>query len=247
TLFFLLPFYAYSTVTRSPNVVFLALLGGLAIFSCLDLVFDRWLRTRPAFGLAYFAIVAFAALNLLVPLVFGVRVRFATPAAAIAAMALATPLALRAAPRRRGMLPRFVLAGAGFLALAVGVPALVPPVPLRLQRATWATSIDRQTLALRDTLRSPTSAASVGPSLAVLVEVFAPTDLPTQVALEWKRDGSTVRESRPIDITANQSGFRVWDAWHPTDGVVPPGAYEVVLRTQGNRVFGVARLRVTPN
>jgi Family of unknown function (DUF5924) len=246
TLFFLLPFYTYSTVVRSPNVVFLALLGGLAIFSCLDLVFDRWLRTRPSFGLAYFAIVAFAALNLLVPLVFGVRVRFATPVAALVAVAAAAPLALRAAPRTRGMLLRFVLAGAGFLTLAVGVPALVPPVPLRLQRAMWASAIDRPTLALRDTLRSPASSVAAGPSLAVRLEVFAPTDLPTQVALEWKRDGVTVRESRPIDITANRSGFRVWDAWHPAGGVVPPGEYEVVLRTRGNRVFGVARLRVTP-
>jgi hypothetical protein len=51
TLFFLLPFYAYSTVVGSVNVVFLGLLGGLAVLSCIDLVFDRWLRTRPVFAL----------------------------------------------------------------------------------------------------------------------------------------------------------------------------------------------------
>jgi hypothetical protein len=127
----------------------------------------------------------------------------------------------------------------------VGLPVLVPPVPLRLQSATFASGIDAQTLALSDTLRTPAAQAVVGPSLVVLVEVFAPTDLPAQVRLEWRRNGSTIRRSRPIDIVANESGFRVWDLWSPTSGPVAPGDYEVVLRTRGSRVFGVARIAVT--
>lgn len=243
TLFFLLPFYTYSTVVDSPNVLFLAFLAGLAAFSCIDLVFDRWLRTRPIFGLIFFAMVAFAALNLLLPLVFGLRLRFATPAAALLALAAAIPLAHRTVVARGGRV-RLAVAAAVFVALPVGFPELVPPVPLRLQSATFSSSIDQQTLAVGDTLRSPVASGTVGPDLVVVVEVFAPSALPAQVALEWRRNGATVRQSRDIEIVAHPPGFRVWDSWRPTSSDVPPGNYEVVLRTQGNRVFGVAKLTV---
>ena len=244
TLFFLLPFYAYSTVVDSPNVAFLALLGGLAVFSCIDLVFDRWLRTRPIFGLTFFAIVAFGALNLLLPLLFGLQLRFATPVAALLALAAALPLGWRFIHGRRRVTAGLVAAAAGFLTVAIGFPVLVPPVPLRMESATFARDVDRGTLAMQDSLRSPAPTSSVGSSLAVVVQVFAPSALPAMVQLEWRRDGRTVRESRDIEIVADHAGFRVWDVWHPTDGTVPPGAYEVVLRTQGNRVFGVAKLTV---
>ncbi len=243
TLFFLLPFYTYSTVVDSPNVLFLAFLAGLAAFSCIDLVFDRWLRTRPIFGLTFFAMVAFAALNLLLPLVFGLRLRFATPTAALLSLAAAVPLARHSAVAWNGRI-RLALAAAVFVAVPLGFPELVPPVPLRMQSATFGAGIDEQTLAIGDTLRSPAAPDGVGPVLVVVVQVFAPSALPAQVALEWKRDGATIRESRSIEIVAHEAGFRVWDSWRPTTGRVPPGRYEVVLRTQGNRVFGVARLTV---
>ncbi|HVA58107.1 MAG: DUF5924 family protein [Gemmatimonadaceae bacterium] len=243
TLFFLLPFYTYSTVLDSPDVLFLGLLGGLAAFSCIDLVFDRWLRTRPIFGLTFFAVVAFAALNLLLPLVFGLRLRFATPAASLLALAAAVPLAHRTIATPGGRL-RLALAAVAFVALPVGFPGLVPPVPLRLQRATFSSSIDQRTLALGSALSSPVSSAVVGPVLVVVVEVFAPSALPAQVVLDWTRDGISLHQSRDIEIVARRSGFRVWDSWRSPTGNIPPGKYEVVLRTQGNRVFGVAKLTV---
>ena len=245
TLFFLLPFYAYSTVADSPNVLFFVLLVGLALFSCIDLVFDRWLRTQPLFALSYFAVVAFSALNLVLPLLFGLRLHFATPLAAVAAIAAAAPLAARTVSGKTGWaVTRLVIGAAAFVLIAAALPVLVPPVPLRLQSATFASGIDAQSLVLSDTLRSPAAAAAVGPRMVVLVEVFAPSDLQAQVRLEWRRNGSTIRWSRPIDIVANDAGFRVWDAWSPPAGDVAPGDYEVVLRTRGSRVVGVARMAV---
>ena len=244
TLFFLLPFYAYSTVVRSPNVGFLVLLGGLAFLSCIDLIFDRWLRTRPVFALLYFAIVAFAAINLLLPLILGVRPRFATPVAALLAVGGAAPLALREARTGWGARLRLAAAAAVILAVPIGVPVLVPPVPLRLQTATFSSAIERSTLALADTLSGQVSSAQAGGSLYVLVQVFAPTDLPTNVQLEWRRNGELLHVSREVGITAHAEGFRVWDGWHAPGGVVPPGRYRVVLRTGDRRVFGVAMLRV---
>ncbi len=244
TLFFLLPFYAYSTVPDSANVVFLGLLAGLAVLSCVDLLFDRWLRTRPVFALSFFALVAFAALNLLLPLLLGLRPRLAIPVAALTAAAGAGVLALRTAPRGWGVRLRLAGAGALIVGVVVGFPELIPPVPLRLEGYAFSTGMNRRTMTLPDTLRGRVPAARLDGSLVVVFEVFAPTALPATVQLEWRRDGRLVRTSRDVSITAHAAGFRVWDGWHPPSGAVPPGHYRVVLESSGRRVFGVARLVV---
>jgi hypothetical protein len=244
TLFFLIPFYAYSTVALSPNVMFLALLGVLAVFSCIDIPFDRWLRTKPVFGFAFFAVVAFAALNLLLPLTFGLRVRYATPLSSLVAIAVAAPLAIRSAGR--GVYARRKLATASLLLLVItlGFPVFIPPVPLRLLNATFAPTIDRETLTLADPLPAITTPASVGTTLVVLVHIFAPTNLPASVKLVWKRDGVILRTSRDMDIVAHTTGYRTWDSWRPPTGAAPPGQYEVVLQTVSGRVIGEAKLTI---
>jgi hypothetical protein len=245
TLFFLLPFYAYSTVPASPNVLFLVLFGGLAAFSCLDLTFDRLLRTSAVFGLVFFATVAFAAINLLLPIVLGLDPEIATPLAAVVAVASALPLTLRAAATRAGARVRLGLAAATILAVPIGLPSFVPPAPLRMTSATFASRIDRQTLELRDTLTSGGSSAPTDGALIVLVQVFAPAAVPTNVSLEWTHDGQEFRTSRGVDIVAHDAGFRVWDSWRPESNEVPSGRYEVTLKAHGGRVFGVAELWVT--
>lgn len=243
TLFFLLPFYAYSTVFASPNVLFLILFGGLAIFSCLDLTFDRLLRTSAVFGLVFFATVAFAAINLLLPILLGIDPEIATPVAAVVAVASALPLTMRAAVLRAGARLRLGLAAAAILAVAIGLPSLVPPAPLRMTSATFASGIDQETLTLTDTLVSGGRAPTDG-VLIVLVQVFAPAAVPTNVSLEWKRDGEVFRTSRSVDIVAHDAGFRLWDSWRPESNEVPSGSYRVTLRAHGGRVFGVTELSV---
>jgi hypothetical protein len=244
TLFFLLPFYAYSTVVSSVNVGFLALLGGLALLSCLDLVFDRWLRTRPVFAMVFFAIVAFSAVNLILPMLLSISPRIATPIAAVAAVGSAVPLALQSGPIGRGAAVRMGLSALAILVVALGVPDVVPPVPLRMQSATFSTGIDRETLAVPDTLARSVPVAAVDDVLVVVVEVFAPGTVPTTVRLEWSRDGEPIRRSRDVEIVAHEWSFRVWDSWRPDGGAVPPGRYVVTLRTRSGRIFGIARLEI---
>jgi hypothetical protein len=244
TLFFLLPLYAYSTVVGSANVLFLSLLGGLALFSCMDLAFDRWLRTRPLFALAFFTVVTFAALNLVLPLVLGLRPRFSAPLAALLSVAAAVPLATRTMPTGWWARVQLVSVAAVMLAVPIGFPGTIPPVPLRLDRATFSTGIERGTLTQPDTLDARVSASTLHGPLVMLAQVFAPAKLPVNVRVEWWRDGEMLRLSRDIAITAHASGFRVWDSWRPRSGSIPAGRYKVVLRTGQRRVFGVARIRV---
>lgn len=251
TLFFLLPFYAYSTVLRSPNVLFVGLLGALGVLSCLDLVFDRWLRTRPVFGLLFFTTVAFAALNLLIPMIFEVRPRISTPLAALTAVGTSLPLALRGGDpghrRRHGRGARWRMAGAGaaILVIALALPALIPPVPLRMSRVTFASDIDRETLTLVDSLGTTAPRSAFGDRIVVLAEVFAPGVLPTRVRIEWRHGGRTVRVGPEVEIIAHEWGFRVWDALTDQAAPLDPGRYEVILRTAAGRWFGRATMVVS--
>lgn len=246
TLFFLLPFYAYSTVVRSPNIMFMVLLAVLAVVSCLDLVFDRWLRETRAGSLLFFALVAFAGMNLLIPILFPVDPTVATRLAAGLAVASALPLASHGErPSRKGALLLALTAGT-FLALTIGLPRLVPPVPLRMQDATFSSGIDRESLQLEDAVTNAVSADALGDGLYVLMEIFAPSIVPTDVNLRWERDGVPLRASRTIEITAHEGGFRIWDAWRPENGIMQAGRYEVILETRARRVFGSARIRVGP-
>ena len=137
-------------------------------------------------------------------------------------------------------------AAAVFLAVTLGLPHLVPPVPLRMQSATFASGIHRESLALPDTLAGSAPAAEVSEGVFVLFEVFAPTVVPTEVTLRWERDGELLREGRSIEITAHELGFRIWDAWRPTGETIVPGRYRVVMETRADRVFGAAELMVRP-
>lgn len=245
TLFFILPFYWYSTVIDSSNVVFSIVLGALAVLSCIDLLFDRWLRTYPLFGLVFFSTVAFAAVNLVFPLLLDFDPVLATPLAAVVALGSAVPIAIRGAST--GLWNRIGIGVLAFLflALVVGIPGVVPPVPLRIRSATFAANIDRTTLTPLGALESPARPEELDGALFVVVEVFAPSNLGTTVRLDWSHDGELVRTSREITIVAHELGFRVWDAYRPQIGRVGPGRYRVILRTSGNRVFGVADIQVT--
>lgn len=244
TLFFLIPFYAASTVIGSLNMLFMVPLVGLAVFSCIDLVFDRWLRFRPAFALTFFAFVAFAALNLLLPILAGLPLNLATPAAAVLAVASVVPLALRAARTDRRLGLRLTAAAALMLAVTMTLPRVIPPVPLRLQQATFASTIDRDTLTPGHALTDRVASADLEGAIFLIVQVFAPAALPASVRLEWRRDGELLRVSREVRITAHASGFRVWDGWRAPSPPVPPGHYNVVLETGDHRVFGRATLTV---
>ena len=245
TLFFLLPFYAYSTVLGSPNMLFLLLLGGLAVVSCLDLIFDRWLNTKPVFGMLFFATVAFAALNLLLPMLFGVSPRWSVPVAAVVAVASALPLAWRSHLTASTNKLSSGATALALLALLLLVPSLIPPVPLRMQSADFGSDIDTATLTLEGIPQGRVARSRVSDRLVVVVGVFAPSNVPARVALEWKRDGSTIKTSRQVDILAHESVFRVWDGLRNENTPIEPGDYEVILRTEYGSVFGVAEITVT--
>jgi hypothetical protein len=244
TLFFLLPFYFQSTVPRSPNVAFLGLLGLLALVSCLDLVFDDLLRRRRWFGLLFFSIVSFAALDFLLPLVLGLRLELATQLAAAAGLLAAITLVERPRERRRWRevavqaLPTLVAT-----ALLLGFPVLVPAVPLQLEEIAFARDVLPETLELVEPLGE--AARSGDDRLAVVATIFAPRRVHAGVELEWRRDGEALEVSREIEVAPHRGGFRIWDTYRPAEGRLPPGTYTVIVRTTPGQVVGIGRVRLS--
>ncbi|MDX1390489.1 MAG: DUF5924 family protein, partial [Acidobacteriota bacterium] len=240
TLFFLLPFYAYSTVVQSANVVYVVVLAGLAVLSCLDLVFDHLLRERPTFALIFFATVAFSALNLVLPMLWPVDPRVATWIALGAAVVTAVPLSLH---RREGSSSVYpVIAVLVMLGVVGFVPGLVPPVPLRLDDAVFSTTFDRESLEPGEPLGPASETPEDAEVIFLVLDIFAPSSVPASVSVEWTRSGVPIRSSRDIEITAHEAGFRIWDAWRSPSGSIPPGRYVVTVRTTDRRVFGRSEL-----
>jgi len=223
TLFFLLPFYARSTTLSSPNLAFTLMLGCLAALACLDLTFDRWLRRSPAFAASYFFAVAYAALQLLLPLALRTPFTLAQPLAlglALFAAALGVGIGVPRAGARfarlLGALPVAALAAALFL-----LPRLVPPAPLRVA----AFAFEETAATVRATVR-----------------VAAPVPVPVHVNVRWQRGAELLRESRDVAITAHGSGFRVWDELSLAKLTNGPGRVRVHVLTATGQLIGWRKL-----
>jgi hypothetical protein len=242
TLFFLIPFYFYSTTFPSLNSAYVVALAALAVLSCFDLVFDRLMRGSRAFALAFFAVVSFSALQFLFPLLFGLRVHLSSYLAAVLAVVAAVPLAFPWATLRR---PLGLLAVGAAVLLALGFvrvlrPA-VPPVPLRLIKVRFASTFDPRTLTAPEEYMDTMPLEAVRDhKLYVIATVFAPTELHTSINIRFLRDGKQLRTSRTVDLIVHSRGFRVFDALPASRHAFRPGRYAAEVWTADGQLVGRA-------
>jgi len=240
TLFFLLPFYFYSTTFPSWNSAFVVLLAGLAVLSCFDLLFDRLLRERKAFALGFFAVVTFSALVFFLPLLLGVRIHHAGFLAAVMAFLAAIPLAYswRELLSFRVM-ARLVVALALVVAGARLIRPAVPPVPLRLMKLRFAPLIDTSTLRLAKELPARISTAELGAGrLYAVATIFSPTQLTASVSIRFVHDGKATRPNRTVDLVAHPRGFRVWSVMRSGPRGFAPGIYQAEVWTGEGQLIG---------
>lgn len=247
TLFFLIPFYFYSTTFPSWNSLYVVTLGILAAFSCYDLVFDRLLRTSKAFSLAFFSVVTFSALQFLFPLLFGVKVYLSSYMAAVISVFAAVPLAFswHDLKTRRGAaaLVLVLVAALGFVRL---LRPAVPPVPLRLIKIRFAARFDPQSMATPREYEDQIPLRELrGRRLWAIATIFAPTELHTSLNLRFLRDGEQLRASRTVDLVAHPRGFRLYDALPDAKHGFEAGKYTVEVWTAEGHLVGRASLEVT--
>ena len=240
TLFFLLPFYFYSTTFPSWNSAYVVALAGLAVFSCFDLPFDRLLRTSRAFALSFFGIVTFSALLFFLPLVLAVQIHNGAYLAAGLALLAAVPMAHPWRELRRpATLARLALAALVTIAAVRLLRPAIPPVPLRLSKVRFAASLDPRTI------RAPFEYSGTIPLAALadgrlhaIATVFAPSRLPAAITLRFVRDGKVIRTSRTVNMVAHSRGFRVWDTMRAGPGGFTAGAYTLEVWTGEGQLVG---------
>ncbi|MGD1146415.1 MAG: DUF5924 family protein [Thermoanaerobaculaceae bacterium] len=242
TLFFLLPFYFYSTTFPSWNSAYVIVLAGLAVLSCFDLLFGRLLRTDRWFALGFFAFVTYSALQFFLPLLLHVKIHNGAYLAAGVAFCASLPLAYSARDLRQ---PRRLALIVAALAVIVGIlkvgRELLPPVPLRLTDLSLGTGIDPRTLELENEFPEgkPVAAANLaGRRLILRATIFSPGRLPLRVQIRFLNAKTTLRTSRNLDVVAHRRGFRVWYAINAGPQGLAPGKYRAEVWTSEGQLVG---------
>ncbi len=244
TLFFLLPFYFYSTTFWSWNVLYLALLASLAVLSCFDLLFDRLLREHRWFAVSFFAFVSFSALQLFLPLTLRWYIEhgllLAGTISFVAAVALVQPWQEWLRPRR---LLAFALTLAAILGALQFLKALIPPVPLRVTRLGVSGTLNPRTLATGPGFDAEVALDALPRHrLYAVATVFAPRRIPAHVQMRFLLRGKVLRTSRNLDLMAKPGGFRMWDSVR-LPAQHPEGRYRIEVWSAG-QILGARDVKV---
>lgn len=200
-LFFVLPFWVRSTTWTSRNAPFTVLLLLLAASTLYDPLYMERIAGRTRILLVHKALVAFAGLAFVVPVLAGAHTLQAL-ALAGALAGLATALAVPTRPRIAAPLAG-ALAGA---ALAVGLNDWIAPVPLRVDRGVFSSGVVARVPV--DTLRT----ARAGAELWAWTPVFAPAGLDDTVVHLWSRDGREVSRIALALHGGRKEGYRTWSS-----------------------------------
>lgn len=241
--FFILPLYHRSATYPSGNTLFMALLLCAALGATIDVVYDEYVTRWRSLHAAFLAFVAFACVNLMLPMVW--RVGGLTNLAASAAGATAVFLSLWASPRQ-GWSPRgtarVAVAGLAFAGIVAFGRAWVPPAPLRLVSARFGTSLGPDGL----DVNAPLAAipASRPARVHVVAAVQAPAGLAEGVRHVWWVDGERVLATRLITVTGGRSlGFRSRSS-ASLPALSPGQRVRVEVETAWGQLLGRAELPV---
>lgn len=243
-LLFLLPIYYASTTLTSRNVWFLVLLVGAALLTTIDpwyraaILHFRWIE------LFLFGFGLFAALNVAFPLL-RVQSSWALHMSGfVSVLALAPVFHRPETPWRPAILQACSCAVLASI-LLWPARAWIPPVPLRLARATFAMSVADLEPNQSVSEISATQLHEWG-ALACLTSVDAPAGLREPIYHVWRKDGATVARIALSPIRGGRlGGFRTYS--RKTDlGEGVATLWSVDVLTAHDQLIGRVRLTVTP-
>lgn len=239
-LFFILPIYWLSTTPGSSNVVFVLLIAVAALLSTMDIVYDRHIAMRRVLTALFFAFSVFAGAAAALPILWQIDTMNALWLAALVAAGGATTLLVserRIDWQRTWFAGGLIVLGL-FVAVEYGRP-LIPPAPLRLQRAAFGTQIINHEVT-QPVTSTPTDARS---QLYVLTVIYAPQRLHERVRHVWYQDGHAIKHSRyyEVDPDGGARGYRLWSPITLTRDTAGR-ALHVDLETEGGQLIGRASL-----
>jgi hypothetical protein len=237
-LFFLLPIYYASTTFGSRNVVFLALLAVSAVISTLDIVYDRYLSVKWQLTALFFMFNLFAAINVILPVLWTVSNHWALRVSAVLALGGFASMLDRLSGLR-GRSTKWLLGAAalGTLVIIVFGPPYIPPAPLSLASVQFGRSI--RALQITAPLESIPSAPG---RIVALTAIKAPMGMEERIRHRWYLDGKVIFTSNYyVVMGGRKDGYRVWTqiTWMKEfHGRV----LMVDVETQGGQLIGRAQL-----
>lgn len=242
-LFFLLPIYYASATWGSSNFWFVGVIAVSAVLSTLDVLYERHVSVKRGLAAVFFAFNLFVSINVMLPVVWRVSNARALPISAVLALVAFITIGVRVSDVGRVRTWAIVVIAAVLIAATVrwGGP-LIPPAPLRLRRAEFATGFDRT--AFRSAPAVATLPAGWSGQLHAFSAIHAPLGLEDRVAHRWFVDGRlayapgfyTVRGGR-------EEGFRLWTHHHLNP--LPAGAtLRLDVVTEAGQLIGRTKLTV---
>jgi hypothetical protein len=241
-LFFLLPFYWKAATPGAPNFWFVLVLGGIALVSTIDIVFDRFLMRVRLVASVFHAITLFGCMNLVIPaLLPNTRTLWTLlSAAALTVVAFWTihiRLGLLKDRRYVALLLASVPAG---VAAAYALRVAIPPVPMHLSAAAVGPSLlpDGRLAMEVSTLHAPALK-----DLIALTDVVVPGGKGDQLVHVWRRAGIAVYRA-PETMTRVRGPFGTVRLRSTLDEARVPkdaaGVWSVDVETDDGQLVGRA-------
>jgi hypothetical protein len=217
---------------------FLIVLALSAALSTMDLIYDRILSVRWPLAAFFFMFNLFAAINVMLPVLWSISNHRALWISGILAWVGFVTLWFRYSTNRlRASWRIFGAAAFGMLMLTELLPPFIPPAPLRLAQAEFGSSI--QALSIQQPLKALPSA---GGRVVVVTAIQAPMGLVEKVRHRWELDGRVLFTTSYYPVTGGRrDGYRLWSAitWKKE---YRGQTLTVDAETEGGQLIGRARL-----
>jgi len=233
-LLFVLPFYFESMTFPSRNILFAPIIVGLAVIAGWFELYQRFVARHPLQGSLFYALTFFCVLNLLLPIVLGMRniwsLLISGGIAAITVLVFVYPHIEMLKNKKNTLI--FLLGVVLSFALLWFGRSLIPPSPLKLTRATACISIEDY----KPTAPFNRAKAEETPEVCFYSSIFAPRGLTEKIDHVWHHNGRRLLSISLSEIQGGRKeGFGTWSRRMILEG---RGRYTVEVWTAGGQLLG---------
>ncbi len=233
-LLFAVPFYFESMTVPSVNMVFAPVLLLLAVLAHWYALYRRFILPYPVIGSFFYSLTIFCVLNLVFPVVFGMRNIWSLLVSGTIASLLVVLFINPHIPLLKGWKNTFLsLTGIiAFLALLWFGRSAIPPAPLTLVSAGACESIAGHS-PVNSFVSMP---AGTVDEVCFFSSISAPRGLKERMLHVWRHNGQMLFTVDIKDLYGGRKeGFRTWSRHRLMEG---PGKYTVEVWTAGGQLVG---------